>query len=212
MWDRAARRLHERTVTGRGAVGLAPGPAAHREPELELDVELDEEPGIETVCPSRRRVRVDAQAGRHPRAREPAARRAAPGLDGRAIVDDTAAYYPRHTALAVGGRGRRGRPTGGRWPGTSSPASMIRRGTASERCGSMACPTSRRRSPSPPTCARVGELRFTAEARAGARREPAPACAAATVSRSGPCRGALPGRDRRWRTGLGVMEDHDVWW
>ena len=174
VWDRVERRLHERTVTGRGAVRLTPGRLTIDEPALELDVTLDEQPGIETVCPSRRR----RTAGRASRAGSPPAGGcgSAGGRDARRARDrrrHRGLLRPAH-ALAVGGRRRRRRPTDARWRGTSSPGSMIRTGTASERSGSMARPTNRPPQPFAADLSSVGELRFAAEAERGAQRAPDP--------------------------------------
>ena len=50
VWDRAAQRLHEQTVTGRGPLWLWAGGASLRNGELQVELALDEVDGIETVC------------------------------------------------------------------------------------------------------------------------------------------------------------------
>src|SRR5205807_2463311 len=52
VWDRQRRRLHERTVIGRGPVELAYGLARVSEQGVEIDVALEETAGVEVVCPS----------------------------------------------------------------------------------------------------------------------------------------------------------------
>jgi hypothetical protein len=113
VWDRRGGRLKERTVTGRGAVRLAPGRAQMRDRGIEIDLALDETAGIETVCRSgagyawtrkqgavavRGSVRIDGAT--HP-------------VESHGVIDDTAGYYERHTfwrwsagvGLARDGRG-----------------------------------------------------------------------------------------------------------
>ena len=51
LWDRAARRLHERTVNGRGRVAWAGG-ARLRDGELKSTSSSTRAAGIESVCPS----------------------------------------------------------------------------------------------------------------------------------------------------------------
>jgi hypothetical protein len=97
IWDRGSSRFQERTVIGRGGVRLRPGAARVLDGGVEIDLALEEQPGVETVCPAghsyawtRKQGGVRAQGSvmigdrRHE-------------LDARAVIDDTAAYYPRHT-------------------------------------------------------------------------------------------------------------------
>ncbi len=97
VWDRRAHRLYERTAVGRGAVALAPGRALVRERSLQIDLRLEENGGIETVCPSGNsygwtRKQGGIRAHGYVRIGGTDHRVAA-----RAIIDDTAAYYERHT-------------------------------------------------------------------------------------------------------------------
>src|SRR5437764_443051 len=113
VWDREERRLLERTVVGRGRLRLEPGRALLADAGASLEVTLDEVPGIETVCRSddsyawtRKqggiRARGTVEAGGRRRS-----------LDARAVIDDTAGYYRRHTrwrwsagvGVAADGRG-----------------------------------------------------------------------------------------------------------
>src|SRR3954469_17889357 len=55
VWDRAAGRLHERTrlVAGRRAVALEqPGTLRVRDRGVDIDVRLNEGPGVEVVTPA----------------------------------------------------------------------------------------------------------------------------------------------------------------
>jgi hypothetical protein len=101
IWDREHGRLHERTAValGRGPrpVTLTRGHVLIDDGDVRVDLELDECDGIETVCPSgasyawtrkqggigaRGTVRLDGQTRM---------------IDALAVIDDTAAYYERHT-------------------------------------------------------------------------------------------------------------------
>ena len=71
VWDRAEHGFHQRIVLGpRGPVTLAPGAVRVRDRDVRIELELEETAGVETVSRRRRAVRLDAQAGRHPRARD----------------------------------------------------------------------------------------------------------------------------------------------
>jgi hypothetical protein len=101
VWERSAGRLHERTrlAAGRDAVRVdGPGALWVRDGGVEIDLRLDEGPGIEVVTPAgdayvwtrkqggvpaRGRVRVDGREFE---------------LDARAVVDESAGYHDRHTA------------------------------------------------------------------------------------------------------------------
>lgn len=98
VWDRSAGRLYEHTASGGGAVRLGYGTAAVNDRELTLDLAFTESAGVETVCASgdgyawtRKQGGVIA-GGTIALGGEP--RRA---FAGRAVIDDTAAYYERHT-------------------------------------------------------------------------------------------------------------------
>jgi hypothetical protein len=98
VWDRRRRRLLERTRFGRGRVLLHRGRVIVNDRGLELDLVLDEEPGIEAVCPAGESYAWTRKQGGI-RARGTLTLEGAPRpVDGRAVVDDTAAYYPRQTA------------------------------------------------------------------------------------------------------------------
>jgi hypothetical protein len=98
VWDRTRGRLHERTTPGRGSVRLTPGRARVSDREVQIDLELDETAGVETVCRSgeayawTRKQGGIAARGRVMLDGEPHQ------LDARAVIDDTAAYYERHTS------------------------------------------------------------------------------------------------------------------
>jgi hypothetical protein len=98
VWDRSAGRLYERTAMAAGTVRLGYGTAAVDDPELRLGLAFTEEPGVETVCPSadgyawtRKQGGVIAGGTLTLRGDPPRS------FAGRAVIDDTAGYYERHT-------------------------------------------------------------------------------------------------------------------
>jgi hypothetical protein len=100
VWDRTADVLHERTVLlrPRAVVRFGAGRVTVRDGDVAIDLELDEGPGVETVCPHGAQwIWTRKQAG--------VAARGTVRLGGRtlavgalAVVDDTAGYHARHTA------------------------------------------------------------------------------------------------------------------
>ncbi len=97
IWDRRERLLRERTAFGRGAMRLTAGHLRIDDRDVAVDLALDERAGIETVCPSgasyawtRKQGGVRAHGTAVLSGRQHA-------IDARAVIDDTAAYYERHT-------------------------------------------------------------------------------------------------------------------
>jgi hypothetical protein len=97
VWDRAGHRLHQWAGPGDGGLRMRTGAADLSRSGLRIQVDLDEVPGVEAVCPSgpsygwtrkqggiRAHAVVEIAGGRSE-------------MDARALVDDTAAYYTRHT-------------------------------------------------------------------------------------------------------------------
>ena len=97
VWDRLDRRLYERTTMGVGGVHFARGAAALTAPEVRLDLRLEEGSDIEVVCPAGRSYAWTRKQAPVPARLEIELDGAARALDVAAVVDDTAAYYPRHT-------------------------------------------------------------------------------------------------------------------
>ena len=98
VWDRDAQRLHERTVLGRGGVELDYGRARVRDQDVEIDLTLAETDGIETVCASGDSYGWTRKQGGIAAAGTVAVNGAKHAIDdGRAVIDDTSAYYQRHT-------------------------------------------------------------------------------------------------------------------
>jgi hypothetical protein len=209
IWDRAGRRLYERSTIGRGGVRLQTGRAELRHGSIRLELTLDEQPGIETICPA-----GDSFAWTRKQAPVPA--EVTLDLDGvkrrfqsRAVIDDTAAYYPRHTHWrwsAGVGRSVEGHEVA--WnlvSGVNDPASQSERtvwvnGQPSEV----------------PPCtfaaglAGVEGLSFQAEA--SLERDQNLLLVRSRYRQPfGTFSGELPG-GTRLSEGFGVMEEHEVWW
>jgi Protein of unknown function (DUF2804) len=98
VWDRGAERLHRRTTIGRGPVRLRRCGASVRDRDVELELTLEEGAGVETVCAAGAGYAwTRKQGGVHARGTVRIEGRAR-AVDARAVIDDTAAYYPRHTS------------------------------------------------------------------------------------------------------------------
>jgi Protein of unknown function (DUF2804) len=210
VWDRIAHRLEERTTFGTGAVRLELGRVRVLERELQLDLTLEEVGGVEAVCPSGSSYAWTRKQG-GVRARGTIALDGEPRvIDSRAIVDDTAAYYHRHTSWSWSagvGLARDGRSVA--WnlvSGVNDPPEQSERtvwvdGTPHE--------------PPPvtfaPDLSAVDGLRFHAEALREQRQN-------LLLVRSsyrqpfGTFSGVLPGGGPALAEAYGVMEEHDVWW
>jgi Protein of unknown function (DUF2804) len=215
VWDRREARLRERTALGRAGVTLGRGSVSVRDRELRIALTLDERPGVESVCRSgdgygwtRKQGGIDARGTVTLPGAAPVT------VYAHAVVDDTAAYYERHThwRWSAGiGAARDGRPLA--WnlvEGVNDPVRGSERtvwfdGDAYE--------------PPPVTfdddLSGVGRLRFNAEA-TRERRENLLLIRSRYRQPFGTFSGSLPGADRadpiELAHGLGVMEDHDVWW
>jgi hypothetical protein len=209
VWDRRRQRLHERTVLGRGRVRLTKGAARLLDPDTQIDLSWQETAGVEAICATGRSyawtrkqggvgVRGTVVLDGEPRQ-----------LDALAVIDDTAAYYERHTRWqwAAGvGRAEDGRPVA--WnlvAGVNDPPGCSERtiwigGAPSEP------PPSRFAT----DLSGVDGLRFSAEA----TRERHENLVLLRSSYRQPF-GTFSGQPAPGVTlaeGYGVMEDHDVWW
>jgi Protein of unknown function (DUF2804) len=97
VWDRREQRLHERTLLGQGPVRLTPGRVAVRDRGVQLELALDEGPGIEAVCPSGQSYAWTRKQGGVRARGVLTVDGKTRDIDGRGVIDDTAAYYERHT-------------------------------------------------------------------------------------------------------------------
>jgi Protein of unknown function (DUF2804) len=210
VWDRTDRTLYERTSFGRGGVTLPPGRVQVSAGGLRLSLALQENAGVETVCHSGAQYAWTRKQGGI-RASGTLVMPDGRGrvIDGRAIVDDTAAYYQRHTCWrwsAGVGTAVDGRPLawnlvdGVNDPVVSSERTVWVDGRPAE-AGPVRFATD---------LSAVGDLRFDAEATRQHRQN-------LGIVRSryrqpfGTFSGRLP-TGPQLACGYGVMEEHDVWW
>jgi Domain of unknown function (DUF2804), C-terminal len=209
VWDRAAQRLYERTVLGRGAVTLGFGHARVLDRGLQLELSFEEGNGIETVCTSGSSYAwTRKQAGIRCRGR--VALDGEPRLiDARAVIDDTAAYYQRRTSwrwsagvgLATDGRELAWNLVSGvNDPPSNSERTIWIDGVAREPPPASFDPDLRS----------VDALRFQPEA-VREHRENLLLVRSSYRQPFGTFSGELPG-GVALAEGYGVMEDHDVWW
>jgi len=209
VWDRAERRLYERTVIGRSPITLETGRARLFDRAVQIDLSLIETPGIETVCTTgdsyawtRKQGGIRAYGtvaiGGRPRL-----------LDARAVIDDTAAYYARHTTwrwsagvgVAVDGRGVAWNLVSGvNDPAHNSERTVWVDGEPSEAGPSIFAGD----------LSRVGELCFAAEAER-ANEDNLLLVRSRYRQPFGTFSGKLPG-GAVLAEGYGVMEEHDVYW
>lgn len=210
VWDRGGRRWHETTWLSAGGVRLGPGRAQVSDGPAELSLTFAETDGVESVCRSGDRYGWTRKQGGVP---VRGTLRLADGqrrtVDARAVIDDTSAYYERHTRwrwCAGVGTAEDGRALA--WnlvEGVNDPAQASERTVWVDGVPRETGPVG-----IAPGLDAVGELRFHAEASRQHRQN-------LLVVRSryrqpfGTFSGALPDGPRL-REGFGVMEDHDVWW
>ena len=209
LWDREARRLHEHTAVGRGQVTLERCRARVAGDEVCIDLRLEERAGIESVAPAGSAYAWTRKQGgvRAIGTIELDGRRCE--LDSRAVIDDTAAYYERHTSWrwsAGVGAARDGRSVA--WnlvEGVNDAPDQSERtvwidGEPHE----------------PPPCSfaadlsAVDQLRFEPEA-VRERRENLLLIRSRYRQPFGVFHGELPG-GLALAEGYGVMEEHDAWW
>jgi Domain of unknown function (DUF2804), C-terminal len=65
VWDRAAQRLLERTAIGRGGVTQIAGAARVVDRAVEIELTLEEQAGVETICPTGRSYDLRGVDGLH---------------------------------------------------------------------------------------------------------------------------------------------------
>jgi Protein of unknown function (DUF2804) len=210
LWDREHGSLYERTRMGRGDVELATGSLRIGAPGIIIAVDLSEAAGIETVCPTGASYAWTRKQGGIPASGTVTiGEQVRPLTDARAIVDDTAAFYERHTHwrwCAGVGTATDGRALA--WnlvTGVNDPLHNSERTIWIDGVSHEPPPQ-----PIDPELTHAGPLRFTAEA---TRRRAENRLLVRSRYRQpfGTFSGSLPGGPQL-ATGLGVMEDHDVWW
>jgi hypothetical protein len=209
VWDRQARLLRERTVVGRGPVRLSPGRALLRDSSVLIDLALEEVAGIEAVCRSGQSYAwTRKQGGIRARGTVELAGRTI-AIDARAIVDDTAGYYERHTRWrwsAGVGRTADGREVA--WnlvSGVNDPPAHSERTVWIDGVPSEPGPTS-----FAADLRGVDGLRFDPEA-TRERHDNLLLIRSSYRQPFGSFRGSLPG-GLELAEGFGVMEEHDARW
>jgi hypothetical protein len=209
VWDRAQGRLHERTRLGRGGVDLGWGRARVTDGDVEIDLTLGEGDGVETVCASGASYAWTRKQGGVAAAGTVVIDGRRQVLHAHAVIDDTAAYYERHTRWrwsAGVGTAADGRPVA--WnlvDGVNDPPQQSERTVWVDGQPSEAPPCR-----FAPDLVSVDALRFEAEA-TRERRENLGLIRSAYLQPFGTFSGELPGAVTL-AEGYGVMEFHDVRW
>jgi hypothetical protein len=206
VWDRT--RIYERTTLGHGRVTVEPEQLRVRTEAVQIDLTLAETAGIETVCPSGGAYAWTRKQIAHARGRvmldgEPHQ------LDATAIIDDTAAYYERHTRWRwCAGVGTTTDGKAAAWnlvQGVNDPDENSERTVWIDGEPSEPPPNN-----FAPDLTKVDDLNFHAEA-TRERNENLLLIRSRYRQPFGTFTGRLPnGEDLR--EGYGVMEDHDVRW
>ena len=210
VWDRGAGVLEQRTSTGAAGLQLRPGGASLRTPAVSLDLTLDEVDGIESVCPTARGYAwTRKQGGIRARGTIVAADGRMIPVDAAAIVDDTAAYYDRHTRWRwSAGVGRTTDGADVAWnlvDGVNDPPRGSERTVWLDGVAREVGPVSFAEDLSS-----VDTLRFRAEA-TRAHRQNLLLVRSRYRQPFGTFSGTLPGGPEL-AAGYGVMECHDVFW
>lgn len=208
-WDRTTRTMHERTVIGRGGVTLATGHAVVVDPTVRIELVLDETAGIETVNPTGNSYAWTRKQGGIRAYGEVTIRGARHELDARAVIDDTAAYYERHTrwrwSAGVGqlldGRALAWNLVSGVNDAAASSERTVWIDGDPHEVGPCAFAED---------LLGVDGLRFAPEA-VRKRRDNLLLLRSSYSQPFGTFSGELPG-GLRLAQGYGVMEDHEAWW
>lgn len=209
VWDRTSQRLHEHTTIGGGGVKLAPGHAQVLDGSVRIDLRLEETAGIETICPSGHSYAWTRKQGGVPTRGTIEIDGVRHALQARAVIDDTAAYYQRHTSWrwsAGVGNCRDGRAVA--WnlvSGVNDPPSSSERTLWIDGEPTEAGPAQFAEDLSS-----VDALRFSAEA-VRERDENRLLVRSSYRQPFGTFSGVLPG-GLELAEGYGVMEEHDVRW
>ena len=209
VWDRRQRRLLEHTRIGRGGVHLQPRRITVSDRAVQLDLHLEEQAGIEAICPTGESYAWTRKQG-GVRTQGVIAVDGTPAqIDALAVIDDTAAYYDRHTSWKWSAGV--GVTTDGRAAAWNLVSGVNDPPVHSERTVWIeAQPFEPPPSVFMPQLAGVDKLRFKAEA----MRERADNLLLLRSRYRQPfggfC-GELPG-GISLAEGHGVMEEHDAWW
>jgi hypothetical protein len=219
LYDREGDELRERTRLRprRGELRLGPGSVVIRDRGrgVTLELELEEEAGIEALCPhGKGMVWTRKQAGLAARGTVSLDGGPAREVSGRAVIDDTAGHHARHTEWrwsAGVGEGPGGRELA--WnlvSGVNDPPDGSERAVWVDSVPTEVPPVSFAGDLSSVRCEDGSELRFTAEA-VRRRRDELVWIASDYQAPFGSFAGELPGHVEIVR-GLGVMEHHRARW
>jgi hypothetical protein len=209
VWDRGSESLLERTAVGRGGVSLRAGRAQVVDGPVTVDLELHETAGIETICPSGDSYGWTRKQGGIRARGTVLLNDRLHSVDAAAVIDDTAAYYERHTSWlwsAGVGAATDGRPVA--WnlvSGVNDPTRHSERTVWVDGEPAEAPPST-----FAPDLSTVDALRFEAEA-VRERRDNLLLIRSTYRQPFGTFSGHLPG-GVELANGYGVMEAHDVWW
>jgi hypothetical protein len=210
VWDRAHQELRERTILSQTKmVRLEYGRLVIEDPVVQLDLRIAESDGIETVHPSGESYAWTRKQGGIPATGIATIAGRTHTINAHAIVDDTAAYYERHTRWrwsAGVGESVSGQPVA--W---NLVEGVNDTDTSSERTIWIdGIPQEPPRQAFADDLSRVGDLSFTAEA-TRSRDENRLLVRSRYRQPFGTFGGTLPDGSRL-KSGYGVMEDHDAWW
>lgn len=97
IWDRSEGTLRERTALGRGGVRLGRGFASVTDRDVQLELAWTEDGGVETVWPDGSSYAWTRKQGGVCVEGRLTVSGVARAVGARAVIDDTAAYYARHT-------------------------------------------------------------------------------------------------------------------
>jgi len=219
LYERQPGRLRERTrmVPRRGEVALGPGSLVLRDRGrgVTLELELEEQAGIEALCPhGGASVWTRKQAGVPARGTLALDGGAAEDVQALAVIDDTAGHHARHTEWywsAGVGEGPDGRALA--WnlvSGVNDPANGSERAVWVESVPAEAPPVGFADDLRSIRCEDGSQLRFTAEA-LRRRRDNLVVVSSDYRAPFGSFAGELPGHVELAR-GLGVMEHHRARW
>lgn len=209
VWDRQEGRLYERTRLGSREVRLWTGGARLADRSVRVDLELDETAGVETVCQHGRSYAWTRKQGGIAARGTIVLEGVARNIDARAVVDDTAAYYARHTRWRwCAGVGRSSTGQALAWnlvEGVNDPPASSERTVWVEGRPVEAAPCS-----FSDDLRRVDDLYFAPEASLE-RRQNLLLVRSAYRQPFGTFSGVLPG-GITLAEGYGVMEEHEAAW
>ncbi len=209
VWEPSRGGLRERTRLGRGRVAMAYGRVRVDESDVQLDLALEEGAGVETVAPAGASYAWTRKQGGVLATGTVTVDGAPRPVSARAVIDDTAAYYGRHTAWrwsAGVGTALDGRAVA--WnlvSGVNDAPRESERTVWMDGVPSEAPPVA-----FAPDLSRVGELRFAAEA-TRARSDNLLLVRSSYRQPFGTFSGRLPD-GTELAEGYGVMEAHEAWW